>query len=510
MVQLAAPQVIFVLNTTERGVDSICHGLFGVCPSTLPPWSIEIPGGKPEVVPTVIGNSTYRILHLSDTHFEPEYTEGTPATCDHPHCCRDWNDNIDENTTYAGHWGAESGSCDPPFWTLEAALDAATDLLPDLIYVTGDLSPHVVWIMDEDSIRTSVVDTAAAIRRYFPDTPVAYALGNHESVPVNSIFIPLVITYVAHSFPVPDVYSDGYDMDWLYPLLATVWADGGVPESAMDTILKGGYYHWSPVPGLRIISINVNYGHRGNWFLLIDDVDPTDQLEWMTQVLLEAEDAGEKVHVIGHITWGSLLDSYSHSLNQLLTRFESTITGIFVGHSHEDEIQLFWDVADNSRAVGISYFAPSLSSNGEKSPSFRMYEVDGPDGSWVPLYSSKTVRDSLTYSMNLTLANAGADPDFPLAYSAKEAYDLPDLSPSSWADVVFQMANDTELFDEYFRHYHSFWAEPADLKDCDAECRGDMLCGMVSGDVTDPEPCERIQALVPGYGNRTFPLDYDH
>jgi hypothetical protein len=54
-------------------------------------------------------------------------------------------------------------------------------------YVTGDLSPHVVWMLTEEDIRASVVDTAAVIRRYFPDTPVAYTLGNHETVPVNRL-----------------------------------------------------------------------------------------------------------------------------------------------------------------------------------------------------------------------------------------------------------------------------------------------------------------------------------
>ncbi|XP_018006618.1 sphingomyelin phosphodiesterase [Hyalella azteca] len=488
MVQLAAPQVLYVLNTTEHDVDTVCHVFFGTCKSTLPPWSIDVPGGKPDVVPPVVGDSTYRILHLSDTHFDPEYTEGTISNCDHPSCCRDWNDTITNDTVFAGRWGSERGSCDPPLRTVEAALEVARTLNPDIIYVTGDLSPHVVWMLTEEDIRASVVDTAAVIRRYFPDTPVAYTLGNHETVPVNS-------------FPVPDVYPDGYSMDWLYPLLETVWGDGGVPESAMDTVRRGGYYHWSPVPGLRVVSLNVNYGYHENWFLLINHVDPTGQLEWLAQVLLNAEAAGEKVHIIGHIPIGSLLEAFSHNMNLLITRFESTIAAIFVGHSHFDKVQLHWDVDNNTRPVSIAYFAPSLSSDGLKSPSFRMYEVDGPGGSW-------TVLESLTYSMNLTLANAGADPAFPLAYSATEAYDLPDLWPASWADLVFQMTEDDDLFNEFYGHYWSFWADPPELPDCGPECRADFLCPLVGGDRTDDEPCLRIKALVPGYYNVTESFVY--
>lgn len=38
-------------------MDTVCHVFFGTCESTLPPWSIDVPGGKPDVVPPVIGVS---------------------------------------------------------------------------------------------------------------------------------------------------------------------------------------------------------------------------------------------------------------------------------------------------------------------------------------------------------------------------------------------------------------------------------------------------------------------
>jgi hypothetical protein len=48
---------LYVLNTTEHDVDTVCHVFFGTCESTLPPWSIDVPGGKPDVVPPVVGVS---------------------------------------------------------------------------------------------------------------------------------------------------------------------------------------------------------------------------------------------------------------------------------------------------------------------------------------------------------------------------------------------------------------------------------------------------------------------
>lgn len=34
------------------------------------------------------GFPTFKVLHLSDTHYDPYYTEGTNADCNEPLCCR--------------------------------------------------------------------------------------------------------------------------------------------------------------------------------------------------------------------------------------------------------------------------------------------------------------------------------------------------------------------------------------------------------------------------------------
>lgn len=52
-------------------------------------------------------------------------------------------------------------------------------------YVTGDIPPHDVWLQSHDTLLDSVSNTSTIIRQYFPDTPIAYTLGNHEAAPVN-------------------------------------------------------------------------------------------------------------------------------------------------------------------------------------------------------------------------------------------------------------------------------------------------------------------------------------
>lgn len=41
-------------------------------------------------------------------------------------------------------------------------------------------------------------------------------------------------------------------------------------------------------------------------------------------------------------------------------RYESTITGQFFGHTHYDEFQVFYDEETMTRAVGVAYIAPSV------------------------------------------------------------------------------------------------------------------------------------------------------
>lgn len=57
----------------------------------------------------------------------------------------------------------------------------------------------------------------------------------------------------------------------------------------------GGFYALSPYPGLRLISLNMNFCSRENFWLLINSTDPAGQLQWLVGELQAAEDRGDKV-----------------------------------------------------------------------------------------------------------------------------------------------------------------------------------------------------------------------
>ena len=57
----------------------------------------------------------------------------------------------------------------------------------------------------------------------------------------------------------------------------------------------GAYYSVSASPGLRVISLNMNYCMNKNLWLLLDSNDPADELLWLIFELQLAELKGEKV-----------------------------------------------------------------------------------------------------------------------------------------------------------------------------------------------------------------------
>lgn len=95
----------------------------------------------------------------------------------------------------AGPWG-NIGSCDTPYWLLTNMLQhiASTAGPLDYVMVSGDLVSHTVWAYTPETHSFMVRNLSDTIRSYFPNTPVYFAVGNHEGVPVDKwdIFFPFL------------------------------------------------------------------------------------------------------------------------------------------------------------------------------------------------------------------------------------------------------------------------------------------------------------------------------
>jgi sphingomyelin phosphodiesterase len=97
-----------------------------------------------------------------------------------------------------------------------------------------------------------------------------------------------------YSFAPPEITDPEFNTAWLYDEADRQWARW-LPAGVSSTIRYGGFYTALVQPGLRIVSMNMNYCYTLNYWTYYKSQDPASSLLWLSQVLEEAELAGEKV-----------------------------------------------------------------------------------------------------------------------------------------------------------------------------------------------------------------------
>ena len=68
---------------------------------------------------------------------------------------------------------------------------------------------------------------------------------------------------------------------------------------------------------------------------------------------------------------------FSAEYNKIINRFESTVMAQFFAHTHNDEIKIFYDTQDPSRATSLAYIGPSVTTYPQLNPGYKVYTVDG-------------------------------------------------------------------------------------------------------------------------------------
>jgi len=488
IIDLMAEEVVYVLSRLILTADEICGFVIGdVCATPYNPyhdWEVPLP---PILKPTALVNlpatnvRPMKVLHLSDTHFDPYYHEGSNAACSEPLCCRLTDGIPSSPTDGAGRWG-DYRKCDTPRKTIESMLSHIATYHQDIDFViwTGDLPPHDVWNQTRSDNLYVLRETVRQLTFYFPKARIFPALGNHESSPVNS-------------FPPPNIEAQ-YSMDWLYDELDLLWRRW-LPDSTSPTVRRGAFYSVLAGPGLRMISLNMNYCNNKNWWLLLNSTDPAQELQWLIYELQSAELKGEKVHILGHIPPGhsDCLKVWSHNYYRIVNRYEATIAGQFFGHTHFDEFEVFYDETYRGRASSIAYIGPSVTPYYGLNPGYRIYHVDGNYQG-----STRTVLDHETWIMDLQEANRHAveSPRWYRLYTAREAFRMPSLTPQDWDHLIQRMTYDDNLFQTYYKLY---WKASPVRPECDAECKKRLLCDLKSGRSNDRTlTCQEIEQRIDG------------
>ncbi|KAK6619760.1 hypothetical protein RUM43_012525 [Polyplax serrata] len=474
LIRTNGPAIIHILRTSKMSPVDICSFLVKMdCEGTKNKdhiWHVDVPASRTKLAKKLRADDIVKeapqlkVLHISDTHFDPHYQKDTWAECSLPLCCRNVTGEPDANATVAGPWGG--WKCDIPEKTLDNLLEHINKQHPDIDYViwTGDIPPHDVWSLKKTENLDIMNKTISKMMKHFPNIPVYPALGNHEVVPPNL-------------FPTGEV-DDQWSVDWLFERIGKDWSHW-LGNDSSATIRKGAFYTIKARDGLRIVSLNTNYCYYNNWWLILNSTDPMGELKWLTEVLLEAENHDEKVHIIGHIPVGynECLKIWQQNYYKIIERFSDTVTAQFFGHTHTDEFELFYNKNNTNKPYGVAYVGPSVTTYTYLNPGYRIYYVDGDHND-----TTRFVLDHETWIMNLENANENDLPVWEKLYSAKEAYNMTSLAPQDWHDLYQRLLADDDLFDTYYRFY---WKDSPRRPICDTECKRKLFCDIRSCDQYD-------------------------
>ncbi|XP_030055726.1 sphingomyelin phosphodiesterase [Microcaecilia unicolor] len=400
-------------------------------------WNITLPDTpKPPIKPPLPpqpGSPISHVLHLTDVHWDQAYTPGSNPECKAPLCCRSGSG---VGRWKAGYWG-EYSKCDLPLHTIENLLQHLANSGPfHYVYWTGDIPAHNVWEQSRTDQLLELNNITSLIRKYLGQIPIYPAVGNHETTPVNN-------------FPPPYIHGNKSSR-WLYEAMAEAWKDWLTPE-ALHTLRLGGFYTVKLNPGLRLVSLNMNFCSPGNFWLLMNSTDPADQLQWLVGVLQDAEDNKEKVHIIGHIPPANCLRSWSWNYYHIVNRYESTISAQFFAHTHLDEFEMFYDEETLTRPVSVAFLSPSVTTYINLNPGYRVFQIDGNYPG-----SSHMVLDHETFILNLTKANANPQdqPVWERLYRAREAFNMETAFPEAWDNLIQRFLDDDGLFQKFWYFYH--------------------------------------------------------
>ena len=243
-----------------------------------------------------------KVLHLSDFHLDPRYDVGAEANCSSSFCCR-------SNTAAAGNNGSVQlpaslygfFKCDSPYDLIAAALESIDPLTginanKSFAIYTGDSTAHDPANQISQAYTEYCENSVYDMIKSYVKGPTFAALGNHDTSPV-AIDGP-------HTLPGPL----GEQFSWNYNHVASLWEDDGWIDGAAATQARTHYGGYSTVNsfGLKIISLNTDFWYKSNILNFINTTDPdvSGNLKFLIQELQAAEDASQRVWIIGHVLSG--------------------------------------------------------------------------------------------------------------------------------------------------------------------------------------------------------------
>ncbi|RMY17452.1 hypothetical protein D0867_06021 [Hortaea werneckii] len=508
-------QVLALADVGGRDGRAICNSLSSdFCDfPTLTPLDTTKLFPKPKPANATKPNPSderVKVLHMSDFHIGPRYKVGSEGNCTHGLCCRNNVENKDLSTGEISYPAPLYGyyQCDTPYDLGLAALQAVGPLtgtskdnpLAWTIY-TGDLVSHDPQNQLSRAYTEYAEYSIYTLFKKYLTSPVFPVLGNHDTSP-EAIDAP-------HSMP----GNLSMQMSWNYNHVAGLWKhEGWINETAeQQARVHYGAYSVKNHYGLRMITFNTDFWYHSNYLNYINTSNPdvSGTFEFMIQELQAAEDAGERVWIFGHVLSGwngeDPLNNPSDLFYQIVDRYSPhVIANIFFGHSHEDQIMIYYanngTKQDRETALTAGWIGPSITPLTNVNSGFRLYEVDT---------ATFDILDAYTFYSDVqsfpALANSTHGPVFQYEYSTRDAYgraagwpEDATLNATFWHAVTEAMEEDES--NELVSMFNTFQGKssvrsPNCTNDACAEAK---VCYMRSGSAALGQACPQGYGSVQG------------
>ncbi|KAH9838386.1 sphingomyelin phosphodiesterase [Rhodofomes roseus] len=487
-----------------------CAYLIGACPYpaasplNLTNWFAK-PKPNPLPPPKQPTGEKLKVLHLSDLHIDPRYMIGAEANCTYGYCCR-------ANSVLEPDWTSRSapryGSflCDSPYPLITATFQAIPVLAGtenssfNFSIYTGDLVSHDLLneLSREYTVYTETV-LYDLMKRMINTGPVYAVPGNHD-------------TYQSGQNS-PYNIGNGHEdqFDWDYEHLADLWEleEWISPEAAQQARKNYAAYSVQRQDGLRIVTLNTDFWFQPNVFnyFNLSSSDNSGMLRWLTDELQDAEDAEERVWILGHVPSGwddtdpianptnlfyQIVDRYSPHViagkSKKRIHEESkadSVLGIFFGHTHMDMLTVYYTnnatVLSADTAQTVAWIGPSVVPVTNYNVGFRVYEVDS---------GTFEVLDSYTYYADVNTfpdldGQTEFGPTFELEYSAREAYGATiqwganDPLNATWWHLVTEAMETNSTLVQMFSNYQ--YKSSIRYPPCTGICIPNKICSIRSG-----------------------------
>ncbi|KAK5650976.1 hypothetical protein RI129_002005 [Pyrocoelia pectoralis] len=430
-------------------------------------WQIEIPNGSSKPLPLANDEIQYKILHLTDIHYDPLYNVGANAVCNDVLCCETISGEPKTPRQAAGYWG-DTHVCDMPWHSVENLIEQVKQQNFNWVYLTGDLIGHQIGATSPSKNVNVIKKIMAIIRTTLKNIPIYPILGNHEPHP-------------ADAFSPESVKKKDVSTQWLFNAVAEEW-DYWLDNDAKATIRKGGYYTVLVRPGLRIIGLNSNVCFTNNIWLLYEEEDPFNQLQWLANTLLKAENNHEAVHILSHVPSGepTCLKKWNDIYKQIVERFHKTITAQFNGHTHADGVKVYYNSKKSDEVINVAFNGGSFTTFVGNNPNYKIYDIQGSHGH---------VSDYQVWIYDLLDANKSREkPKWFQLYSFRDAFEIENLNEQGFNELIKKLGSNKKMLETY-RRFRSRNGT-ASLKDCDVKCLREVFCDITQTEYQESDQCK--------------------